>query len=170
MLTEGDITLKPLEPADAEGIATLANDPDIFKNLRDIFPSPYTLGDAQAYIKLQQSKNPALSMGIYYKTQIIGVITLRPGEDVYRFSAEIGYWIGRPYWGKGIMTKAIKLMLHYGFDTLKLHRIFADVYSTNPPSMHVLEKCGFTLEGINKHAAFKLGEFVNTHKYAIVKS
>ena len=87
-------------------------------------------------------------------------------KDVYRESAEIGYWLGAPYWGKGIATKAVALVTHYGFETLRLNRIFTGVFSFNKASMRVLEKNGFTKEGIFKRAVVKNGITYDEHRYA----
>ena len=167
MLTDGTITLKPLSPPDAEGFAALANNPNVSATMRDGFPYPYTLSHARAFIEAQQGSQPPHVFGIHYNGAIIGATGLHPQADVYRFSAELGYWIGQPYWGKGLTTRAVNLMVPYGFNTLQLNRIYADVYSSNPPSVRVLQKCGLIGEGLFKDSVFKQGRFLNACRDAI---
>ncbi len=167
-LTNGQITLKALQSSDAKSISALANNRRVSINMRDRFPYPYKEQDAIDFITNQQNKTPAETFGIFYNNVAIGIIGVFPQEDVYRFSAELGYWIGEPYWGKGITAVAINLMVPYAFEVLKLNRLYADVFSINPPSMRVLEKCGFTFEGIFKKSVFKDGKFLDSHRYAKV--
>jgi RimJ/RimL family protein N-acetyltransferase len=97
------------------------------------------------------------------------MIGLHPQKDVYRLSAELGYWIGEPFWGNGIATKAVELILKYGFETLNLNRIYAGVFEHNIASMRVLEKCDFVKEGIAKQAVIKNNKVIDEHKFAIIK-
>jgi len=87
-------------------------------------------------------------VGFVNQLEAIGSIGLMPGKDVHRFTAEIGYWLAEPFWGKGIMTQAVKVLTAYGIHDFGLHRIFAEPYVTNSASARVLEKSGFTCEGI----------------------
>jgi RimJ/RimL family protein N-acetyltransferase len=98
--------------------------------------------------------------------ELCGLIGLILQKDVYRKSAEIGYWIGEPFWGKGIATKAVELITAYAFEELKLIRIFAGAFQYNVGSMCVLANNGFLKEGILQKAIFKNGKFWNEHRYA----
>ncbi|HWY97944.1 MAG TPA: GNAT family protein [Bacteroidia bacterium] len=168
-LTKGQVSLKPPAISDAKDISLLANNRKVSINMRDRFPYPYTEQNALDFIANQQNKTPAETFGIFYNDKAIGLIGLFPQEDVYRFSAELGYWIGEPYWGKGITPDAINLIVPYAFDVLKLTRIYADIFDSNPASMRVLEKCGFTFEGVFKKSVFKDGKFLDSRRYAIVR-
>jgi ribosomal-protein-alanine N-acetyltransferase len=164
-LTNGIITLKAFELADAENICLLANNKKISGNLRDAFPYPYSIEDAYKHIK-NSAKDPLQNFCISYQGKAIGSIGVFPQQDVYRFSAELGYWIGEPYWGKGLTVMAVNLIVPYGFEILKMKRIYADIFSGNPNSMRVLEKCGFTHEGTFKDSVYKNGEFLDSQRYA----
>lgn len=163
------ITLRPLELSDASQLATLANNKNIWDNLRDYIPFPYSVHDAESFITQTKQENPKQNFGIEYKGEICGVIGVITQNDVYRKTAEIGYWIGEPYWGKGIATKAIALITHYGFEQLALIRIHAGVFEYNISSMKVLEKNGYKKDGIFKNAIIKNEKIYDEHRYYIVR-
>jgi len=100
----------------------------------------------------------------------VGTISLDRDEDVYKHTAEIGYWIGEPYWGKGIVTTAVELITDYGFDQLKLKRIHTGIYEYNKASIRILEKCGYKFEGIFEKNVFKDGEFYDEYRYGKINS
>ncbi len=159
--------LRPLCPADAETLARLANNKKIWDSVRDHFPHPYTLEDAKDFIERKAEEIPAHSFAIANQNEeFCGVISLIPQEDVYRISAEIGYWIGEPFWGQGIATQAIAQMTRYGFQELHLERIFAAVFDYNKASMRTLEKNGYHKEGVFKQAVIKNGQIHDEHRYA----
>ncbi len=166
MLTEAAITLRPLMDTDRSSLALLANNKKIADSLRDYFPHPYTEQDADYFIRLNQEEKTDMTFAIEYQGQFCGIIALVPQKDVYRKSAEIGYWIGEPFWNKGIATIAVKLISAYGFNELNLIRLFAAVFEYNPASMKVLEKNGYTREGVFKKAVVKNGEVWDDHHYA----
>lgn len=145
---------------DALSIAQYANNRKIWINLRDAFPYPYTLDDAEAFLSRAIESVPRTFFAIATETEAIGSIALTPGQDVHRFTAELGYWLAEPFWGKGIMTEAIKMLSEYAFEKLGIHRIFAAPFATNPASARVLEKAGFILEGVLRVNAFKDRRFL----------
>ena len=133
--------LRPWQPADAEALAHHANDATIARYLRDVFPHPYTLADAQAYLELVAAPAaPELTLAIEVDNQAAGSISLLFQADVSRRSAEIGYWLGRPFWGRGIATAAVRALGAYGFAHFSLARLYATVYAPNLASANVLEK------------------------------
>lgn len=164
------IALRRLTPEDAPTLAHLLNNKKIWDNLRDMIPHPYTESDGAFFVGLTQQENPPLTFGITHNGALCGVIGFLPLSDIYRFTAEIGYWIGEPFWGKGIATQAVQLATTYGFDTLGLNRIHTGVMAHNPGSMRALEKNGYQLEGIFRKNIFKNGVFVDEYRYAIVRS
>ncbi len=165
-LTSGAIEFRPIRYADKETLVKLANNKNIWNNLRDLFPHPYTNADAQNFIDSVKLQKPRVTFAITYNYKFVGVIGIIPQPDVYRKGAEIGYWIGEPYWNKGISTDALKLATDYGFNELKLERLYAGVFSFNHASKRVLEKCGYELEGISRNAVFKNNNLVDEFRYA----
>ncbi len=163
------ITIRPLTQLDKPVLANLANNRKIWNNLRDYIPFPYKISDAEAFINTTEQENPRSTFAIEYDGKFAGVIGLVIQKDVYRRSAEIGYWIGEPYWGKGIATKALALVTEYGFKKLDLIRIYSGVFEFNKASMRVLEKNGYELEGIFKNAVVKNGNVCNEHRYYKLK-
>ncbi len=162
------ITLRRLEPSDKTRMAQLANNKKIWDNVRDAFGYPYNEKNAEEFIQRQAKSDTEKVFVIDHNDEFCGLIGMIYQKDVYRKSAEIGYWIGEPFWGKGIVTKAIELIARYAFDELKLMRIFAGVFEYNVGSMRVLEKNGFQKEGISKKAIFKNGKFWEEHRYALL--
>jgi RimJ/RimL family protein N-acetyltransferase len=169
ILQEGNILLRPLRIEDQEAVATLANNKKVWNNLRDLIPHPYTRADAAQFIGLTQQESPQLTFAILCDEHLCGVIGLVPQADIYRISAEIGYWLGEPFWGKGIATTAVKLMTQYGFEYLKLKRIYTGVFEYNTASMRVLEKNGYHKDCIFRQALIKNGKVWDEHRFSIIK-
>jgi [ribosomal protein S5]-alanine N-acetyltransferase len=168
-LRSGNIVLRPLRLADAKRLAELANNEKISRNLRDGFPHPYTEEDAENFLQKFTNQNPVTFFGIDYNNEYVGNIGLVPGQDIYRKSAEIGYFIGEPYWNKGIVTTAVNLITEYGFNHLDIIRIHTGVFEYNEASMHVLEKCGFVKEGVFRNSVFKQNKIWDEVRYAKLK-
>ncbi len=162
-----EVALRRLSFADARSLAVLANNKNVWDNVRDIFPHPYDLADASAFIEMKAQESQELTFGIHYNGDFCGVIGLEPQADVYRFNAEIGYWLGEPFWRKGIATQAVKTISDHAFGELKLRRLFAGIFAGNIGSMRVLEKAGFSLETTIEDGAFKNGNFVDTLQYGL---
>ncbi|BDD08212.1 N-acetyltransferase [Fulvitalea axinellae] len=162
------MTLREFRGSDAERIALLLNNRRISKNLKDCVPFPYTVTDADKFIGFCQSEAPQMTFVIELEDELVGVIALIPQKDIYRLSAEIGFWLGEPYWDKGIVTEAIKRMIHYAFDELGLVRLYAGVFGDNPGSGECLQKAGFKFEGILEKAVIKDGEMKDEFRYALI--
>ena len=162
------IKLRTLCPEDKKVLAQLANNKKIFDNVRDFFPFPYTEKNAIEFIEMCSKEDPAYTFAIEYQKELAGVIGLVPQSDVYRKSAEIGYWLGEPFWNKGIATEAVKLMTDYAFNTLKMVRVYTGVYDFNKASQRVLEKCGYKLECIFEKSIIKNNRICNEYRYARV--
>lgn len=164
----GDFLLRDWRMEDAPSIVRYGDNRKIWLNLRDGFPNPYTLRDAEAYIQSANETQPKSVFAIATAQEAIGSIGLAPGGDVHRFTAEMGYWLAEPFWGRGIMTNAVKSMVSYAINDLKLHRISAEPYTTNPASARVLEKAGFVLEGILRSSVFKNGKILDQFIYSYI--
>ena len=145
----------------------LADDYDIRANLDDSFPHPYTRKDAEEWVALQSSKDPAEHFAICDAAGPIGGIGVNTQRGDSTNSAELGYFVGKPFWGRGIATAAAKAVTAYGFQTFGLMRIFAKVKISNGASARVLEKVGYRREGSLDLPAPNEGEPVGYLVYAI---
>ena len=148
---------------DLSPLVTLANNIKISRTMRDHFPFPYTPEIGLDWISFNSSIHPPLHYAIVVDNNLAGGAGIIPKTDVNRKSVEIGYWLGEPYWGKGIGTKAVKQLTDYILKNLDVVRITAEVFSNNPASMKVLEKNGYFLEGIQQLAVFKHNELLDAH-------
>ncbi|MBN2246470.1 MAG: GNAT family N-acetyltransferase [Candidatus Aminicenantes bacterium] len=162
----GEYQIRQWEDRDASTLAKYANNRKIWLNLRDVFPHPYTLSDAKEFIKRVKAQNPRTVFAIASQSEAIGSIGLVLGEDVHRFTAEMGYWLAEPFWNLGIMTDAIKIFSDYALEKFNLIRIFAEPYARNPASARVLEKAGFIREGTMKAHAYKDRKILDMYLYA----
>ena len=162
-----EFVLRPLRMSDKYNFAECANNIKLANNLRNAFPHPYDVGHAEYFINHVQETNPNGVLAISIDGKACGAIGLHPQSDVYSKNSELGYWLAEKYWGKGIMTGAIKQMVEYGFSCFDISRIYAGVFHGNIASQRVLEKAGFELEGTFKKAIFKNGSFLDERMYAI---
>jgi len=169
MIGNDNVSLRPLYKQDAHVIASLADNPRVAANLRDVFPSPYRFEDAVQFIELVQRGTFGFCRAILYRDQFAGVISITPQSDVYRHSAEIGYWLGEPFWNLGIMTAAIELTCAHAFNQLGITRIFAGVFGGNEASKAVLMKNGFKLEGVKTKGVLKNNRLLDEYFLALVK-
>jgi len=161
--------LRPWRLEDAESLVIHANNAKIASNLRDGFPFPYTSEHARQWLKMTTEDKNNILLAIDIEGKSVGGIGIMPKTDVYRLSAEIGYWLSERYWNKGIMTEAIKAMVKWSFENLQLIRISAGIFEKNTPSMKALKKAGFKLEAIHSKAVVKNGEIMDEYVYAILK-
>jgi ribosomal-protein-alanine N-acetyltransferase len=166
---DGDVILRELMDSDLIKLAEYANNDKVSINLRDAFPNPYKLSDAENFKKMIDSQKPKTFFAIDYQDNYAGNISLVPGVDVYRKSAEIGYFIGEPFWNKGIMTKAVALITDWGFRHLDIVRIHTGIFEFNKASQRVLEKCGYIKEAILKKSICKNNEIYDEIRYTKIK-
>jgi RimJ/RimL family protein N-acetyltransferase len=165
-----DFTVRDWQRDDAPSLARHANDRRIWLNMRDAFPHPYTLADAEAFLAFVADMQPRSFFAIVRADEAIGGIgyTLRP--DVERISAEIGYWLGTAFWGRGIMTTALSAVTAYAFrEHAELRRIFAVPYAWSTASVRVLDKVGYRCEGRMRQSAIKDGQIIDQLLYAILR-
>ncbi len=146
-----------------------ANNYNVWRTLRDTFPHPYSAAHADRWIQTATSTSPPTQLAIEVQNDAVGGIGLRLGQDVYRRTAELGYWLGEPFWGRGIMTEAVQAFTEYAFATFDLCRIAARVFEGNTSSQRVLDKAGFRLEGRCRKAAVKEQHVLDEFLYAIVR-
>lgn len=169
MIELGNITLRNWQEKDIKSLAKNANNKNIWDNLRDEFPFPYTELAAKQWVEIANQDNPLTSLAIIYKGVAIGGIGINIQTDVYRKNAEIGYWLGEKYWNKGISTKALKAMIEYTFENFEVIRIFAHVFESNIASIRVLHKCGFSEEACLKKVIIKNNKLQDCYIYSILK-
>lgn len=158
------VILRPWKKEDRHVLATLANNIHIWNNVRDRLPHPYTLANADEFIRFCITQKTHSVLAIEVDGELAGCIGLELQEDVSRIGAEIGYWIGEPFWGKGVATLAVSIMIKYVAENFAhLVRIYAKVFEHNIASMKVLEKNGFHLECIHHKAAIKNNTILDEH-------
>lgn len=164
-----EVTLRPWHLKDANDLVALANNKNIAQFMADVFPHPYTIENGKTFIAFANSNPNSKIFAIILDEKPIGSIGLHLQTDILRKNAEIGYWIGEPYWGKGIASNAIKQIIEYGFQNMDIVRIFARIFGTNIASQKVVEKCGFILEGKYEKTLYKNDEFLDELIYAVRK-
>ena len=163
----GAALLRPWHADDLESLVANASHADVSRGLRDRFPYPYTGDDGRAWLARAVDDSDR-SWAIEVDGVAVGGVSLHPGTDVHRHSAELGYWLGRRYWGRGLMGAIIAAFAPRAMGVFRLHRLYATVYANNPASMRVLEKAGFEREGVQKSAVVKRGELLDIVVYARV--
>lgn len=158
-----NIILRPWQKQDAQELAAVANNRNIWNNVRDALPSPYTVMDALQWIAHVNGQNPVMNFAIVCDGMVVGSIGCQPKEDISRKNIEIGYFVGEAHWGKGFATEAVKLLLSFISTRLDVVRIEAHVFAQNKSSMKVLLKNGFYLEAIHRKAIIKNHEILDDY-------
>jgi [ribosomal protein S5]-alanine N-acetyltransferase len=161
--------LRPWRVGDEPSLVRYAHNRNVSRNLRDRFPYPYTAADADEWIKLASAQTRPTSFAIVVEGEAVGGIGIELGTDVHRRSAEIGYWLGEPFWGRGIASEALRAVTEYAFERFDVCRLEAGVFAWNPASARVLEKAGYTLEGRARLAVVKDGQLVDRLLYGLVR-
>lgn len=163
------VHLRPWRRGDEESLVQYANNRNIWINLDDLFPFPYTMEDARMWIQHCVVEKPARHFAIVVRGQAVGGIGILLKEGIRRKTAEIGYWLGEEYWNRGITTEAVKAVTEYVFSNFDICRIQATVFSLNIASGRVLEKAGYTLEASMKKGIIKDGSIIDELIYAVVR-
>ncbi|HTD43090.1 MAG TPA: GNAT family protein [Bryobacteraceae bacterium] len=158
--------VRPWSSADTTALVKYANNRKIWLNLRDAFPHPYTETSAAAFLEMVGRQTPTTFFAIATQEEAIGGIGISLNQDVHRLTGEMGYWLGEPYWGKGLMTEAVVKFTEYAFENFQLLRIYAEPYASNANSCKVLEKAGFVLEGRLHSSVIKDGQVLDQLLYA----
>jgi RimJ/RimL family protein N-acetyltransferase len=153
---------------DAAALVTYGNNRNIWLNLRDRFPHPYTPRDAQQFLRRMRAARPETAFAIDVAGEAVGGIGYLLQTDVDRVSAEIGYWLAEPFWGRGITTEALKAVTRHAIEAHGLTRLYALPFAHNTASCRVLEKAGYQLEGRLRRSAIKDGVIVDQLQYAFV--
>lgn len=163
--------LRPWKTEDAEDLAKAADNPKIAANLRNVFPSPYTLADANWFINdcISKGDSHGFTWAIEVDGKAAGGIGVTLLNDVYEKSAELGYWLSEEYWRQGIMSQAVQIICRKAFKTFDIIRIFAEPFAHNAGSRGVLEKAGFTYEGTMRNGVYKNGQVYSYCIYSLLK-
>jgi len=166
-----NVKIRKWQLSDAPGLALALNNKKILDNLRDGLPYPYTVKDAESYISfvLGAEKDSQYTWAITADDTVVGSIGVFRKDNIHKRTAEMGYYIAEPFWGKGIGTTAVKEVCRYIFDNTDIIRVFAEPFAFNAASCRILEKAGFALEGIMLKNAVKNEEVLDMKLYSLVK-
>ncbi|HLD33813.1 MAG TPA: GNAT family N-acetyltransferase [Candidatus Nanoarchaeia archaeon] len=160
------IKLRKLKESDAEDMYTHVKEKEVSRWMLRI-PHPYKLSDAKQFIQKVQERKNEYTFGIVLQetNELVGVLTLRNIDNTHK-NVELAYWLGKQFWNQGIMTEAIKQIVSFAKNKLKMHRIYATAFETNKASQRVLEKNGFVKEGLIRDKFFKDNKWHNAYLYA----
>lgn len=165
------LTIRPWRETDAADLAAALNNKHILNNLRDGLPFPYTEADALDYIRAMKDADPdeTFAFAIIWEDQAIGSIGIFRQGNIHRQTAELGYYVAEPYWGKGYMTHAVQMACDYVFTHSDILRIYAEPFAHNTGSCRVLEKAGFQFEGTLRQNAVKNGQIIDMKLYSLLR-
>ncbi|MBM3266684.1 MAG: GNAT family N-acetyltransferase [Candidatus Sericytochromatia bacterium] len=169
LITHFELSLSRVRPwrlADKPALLRYADNPRVSRALADRFPYPYTPADADMWLGMASAEDPVCNFAIEVGGEAIGGIGVEVLEAERRAGAEIGYWLGEPFWGRGIASEALVAVAGYAFERFDIVRLQAGVYSSNPASARVLEKAGFVREATMRWAIIKRGEIHDLWMYA----
>lgn len=160
--------LRAWRAADKADLVRHANNRRVWRNMTHTFPHPYTTEDADLWLEIAANPEPSIQLAIDVDGTAAGGVGVIAGEGIYCATAQFGYWLGEPYWGRGIATAAAQALC----DRIAAERMFArleaQVFEWNPASMRVLEKAGFTRDAVLRSAATKDGMLIDTVLYSRV--
>ena len=157
-------------PDDLPALVAYADNRRIWLNLRDRFPHPYTKHAGREFLRTVQTQRPETLFAIAVGGEAVGGIGFVMLADVERVSAEVGYWLAEPFWGRGIATEALVAVTRYAIETHGFTRLFVVPFATNQGSCRVLEKAGYVLEGRLRRSAIKDGRIMDQLQYAFIAS
>ncbi len=153
---------------DLAALVAHADNRNVWINLRDRFPHPYTRHAGREFLRATLAQRPETAFAIDVGGEAVGGIGFAIMPDIERVSAEIGYWIAEAFWGRGIATEAVAALTEYAIAAHGLTRVFAVPFATNVASCRVLEKAGYVLEGRLRRSAIKDGRVVDQLQYAFI--
>jgi [ribosomal protein S5]-alanine N-acetyltransferase len=162
-------SVRSWEWRDRDAIVRHANNRNVWINLRDRFPHPYTVNDARRWLEMVVGQTTATNFAIDVAGEAVGGIGFTVQPDVARRSAEIGYWLGEEFWGRGIATEALIAVTDHAFSNYDVCRLYAHVFDWNRASARVLEKAGYEFEGRMKKSVTKDGQTIDQLMYAMIR-
>jgi RimJ/RimL family protein N-acetyltransferase len=158
--------LRAWQPGDAESLAEHANNVNVWRWMSDSFPHPYTLAIAEHWVQRGHIDFGGDNWAIAFEGQAVGGCGVSADSGPLRCNAEVGWWLGEPYWGRGITTRVALTLVARGFADPTTTRLYAPVHAGNVRSMRVAEKAGFTLEGVQRKSAIKAGRAIDRYIFA----
>ena len=166
-----EFRLRKWRKEDAQEIVKAANNPKIAGNLRNSFPHPYSINDAEWFVNdcISKEGERQLARAIEVDGKAAGSIGIFLMDDVYEKSGELGYWLSEDYWQQGITSQAVRLICWEAFAAFDIVRIFAEPFEHNAGSRRVLEKAGFTYEGTMRNGVYKNGEVQSYCMYSLLR-
>ena len=166
-----NILLREWKLSDSKSLASAIGNKKVLDNLRDGVPYPYTEKDGEEFITsiLSADKSSTFAFAVDMDGRAVGSITVFRQSNIHFRTAELGYYLAEEYWGRGIMTDAVKQVCKYVFDNSDIIRIYAEPFADNFASCRVLEKAGFSLEGLMRANAIKNGKIRDMKLYALIK-
>jgi [ribosomal protein S5]-alanine N-acetyltransferase len=166
----GACVIRSWRRGDEGALARHADSRAVWLQMRDVFPHPYTPADAERWVDFARGGRPETNFAITLGDEPVGGIGLTPGRDIERYSAEVGYWLGEAFWGRGLATVAVRGLTRWAFESLGLIRVFALPLARNAASARVLEKAGYRREGLLRASAVKDGQVLDQLLYAITRA
>lgn len=163
--------IRKWEPGDADALATIIGNKAVLDNLRDGIPYPYTVADAEKFISamLAADSNKVFAFAVEYDGRLAGSVGIYRCDNIHYRTAEVGYYIGEEFWGRGIASLAVRMACDYVFEHTDIIRLFAEPFAYNTASCRVLEKAGFQFEGLLRRNAEKNGRVLDMKMYSRVK-
>lgn len=162
--------LRSWHPSDVTSLVEHANNYQVWIQLRDRLPHPYTEVDARNWISFATSQEPLTNLAIEFQGIAVGSIGLTLQDDIETGTAEVGYWLGEAVWGQGIATAALSTFAEWAFNEFSLRRLYAMPLVSNQASRRVLEKVGFQLEGILRQHVCKAGIVQDQAIYGLLRN
>jgi len=159
--------LRPWVPADKASLIANANNRNVWRNLADIFPHPYTEADADAWLRVAGLPERSIKLAIEVDGVAVGGIGARAGEGIFVRTAQFGYWLGEPFWGRGLVTAAGRALLDHLKQDARFVRLEAPVFEWNPASMRVLEKLAFERVAVLRKSVTKDGQLIDSVLYSL---
>lgn len=164
------LVLRPWQPGDESALVTHANHREVWRNLADFFPHPYTRAEADAWIaRVAADPSGSLNLAIVFRGEPVGGIGVGRVPDIARLTGNVGYWLGPTVWGRGFATEALRAFTAHVFKETDLQRLEARVFEWNPASCRVLEKAGFIRDARLRRAAIKDGTILDVWLYSRVR-
>lgn len=164
----GPCLVRDWQPSDKASLVAHANNRNVWRNLAHRFPHPYTGADADAWFALLAGMARPTHWAVEVDGEAVGGVGIDLGEGIFGRSAKFGYWLAEPFWGRGIMTAAVRATAEFALEHFDLVRLESPVFEWNPSSMRVLEKCGFQREGLLRRSVFKDGKVIDAVLFARV--
>ena len=168
-IVAGNYLVRSWRPEDAESLSAHLDNPNVTGQLLARHPRPYTVERARAWIDLCVLEADPVNFAIADQREVIGGVSLYLQRGARARSAEVGFWVAEPFWGRGVASAAVGAFVEYAFSQFDLTRVYANVFSGNAASARVLEKTGFAYEGTMAKSVWKEGRAIDELVYAVVR-